>query len=255
MNRRTHLPLLLVLALSAAGPAFAADPPGDPRLSEAQRGLLVLGFNPGKTNGLLTPQTIQALQAFQKQQGLPVTGRADDATMAKLRDRRDNNPTQTLNNPKTGAPERRASSGPVVEPHPQGIGEAVGVGGNALPDAPKEFNPVAGTPANIQPRAAAPRGLGSAEAPVPLAAAPQEAVEASRVALPPGQSSGGFLARALDGAEHGNSWLRWVWLPIAGLLVLLGLGAWLRAGKASNPYLARPGEPTTRRREPTLGER
>jgi hypothetical protein len=87
---------------------------------------------------------------------------------------------------------------------------------------------------------------------VPLAAAPQEAVEASRVALPPGQSEGGFFARALEDAQRGNSWLRWIWLPIAGLLVLLGLGAWLRAGKASNPYLARPGEPVTRRREPTL---
>lgn len=249
MMRRTYLPLCLVLALSAAGPALAADTPaGDPRIAEAERGLLILGLYKGKTTGLPNAEIGHALSSFQQQQGLPVTGRPDAATLAKIQEKL---PIQSLNNPKTGAPVSRAQPAR-PEPRPQGIGEQVGVGAKATSDAPREFNPVAGTPANIQPRAASPRASSSAEAPVPLAAAPQEAVEASRVALPPGQSSGSFLVRALDDIQHGNSWLRWMWLPIAGLLVLLGLGAWRRAGKASNPYLARPGEPVTRRREPTL---
>jgi hypothetical protein len=248
MMRRTALPLCLVLALAATGPAVAADQPaGDPHIAEAERGLLILGLYHGKTTGIANAEIARAISAFQQQQGLPVTGRPDAATLGMIQQKL---PIQSLNNPKTGAPERRASPGPVVEPHPQGVGQAVGVGGNALADAPKEFNPVAGTPANIQPRPASPRA--AAEPPVPLAAAPQEPVEASRVALPPGQSSGGFFARAFEEAERGNSWLRWVWLPIAGLLVLIGVGAWRRAGKASNPYVARPGEPVTRRREPTL---
>jgi hypothetical protein len=251
MMRSVPLSLCLALALSAAVPAFAQQPAGDPKLAEAERGLLILGLYHGKTTGLSNAEIGRAISTFQQQQALPVTGRPDAATLAKIQEKL---PSQSLNNPKTGAPQRRASSGPVVEPHPQGIGEAVGVGDKALPDAPKEFNPVIGTPANIQPRKGAPasRASSAAEAPVPLAAAPQEAVESSNVALPPGQSEGGFLARALDDMQHGNSWLRWIWLPIAGLLVLLGLGAWRRAGKVSNPYLARPGEPVTRRREPTF---
>jgi hypothetical protein len=69
---------------------------------------------------------------------------------------------------------------------------------------------------------------------------------------PPGQSSGTLLERALDEAERGQSWLRWIWAPIAGLLVILAAAAWWRAGRASNPYVG--GSTTdTRRREPTLG--
>ena len=248
MMARRLLPLAVLLALAA--PALAADPPpGDPRIAEAERGLLILGLYHGKTTGLANPEIARALEAFQKQQGLPVSGRPDAATLAKIQDKL---PIQSLNNPKTGAPMPRASSGPVVEPHPQAAGGTVGVGGNALPDAPRAFNPVVGTPANNAAPRSAPRAAAPVEVPVPLAAAPQEPVEASRVSLPPGQSEGGLLVRALDEIERGNSWLRWVWLPIAGLLVLIGLGAWWRAGKSSNPYLARPGEAPTRRREPTL---
>src|SRR5262249_39387473 len=163
-------------------------------------------------------------------------GRPDNATLAKIQEKL---PIQSLNNPKTGAPVSRAEP-PRPEPRPQGIGPQVGVGANATPDAPRDFNPVAGSPSNIQPPpriagAAPPRAPASPAEPVPLTAAPQETVESSRVSLPPGQSDGGFLARTLDDVQHSNGWLRWIWLPIAGLLVLLGLGAWLRAGKSTNP--------------------
>src|SRR5205814_5343059 len=107
-----------------------------------------------------------------------------------------------------------------------------------------------GTPSTIAPRPAPARAAAQVEAPVPLVAAPQERVDASRVSLPPGQSQGSLWSRALDEVERGNSWLRWVWLPIGGLLGLIGLAAWWRAGKASNPYLARSGDAPTRRREP-----
>jgi hypothetical protein len=248
------VPVALTLALGLATTCLAADPPSDPRLSEAQRALLILGLDPGKTTGLVNPQTTHALESFQKQQGLPVTGRPDDATMAKLRDKRDNNPTQVLGNPKTGAPDRRPAAAPAIEPHPQAVGPSVAVGGNLLPDAPREFNPVAGNPAAAGARPPTPSAVAPRlEPPAPIAAAPQEPVRADRVDLPPGQTAGSLLERTLEQAQRGETWLRWIWAPIAGLLVLIGLGAWWRAGRTTNPYLAASDNPTSRRREPTLG--
>jgi peptidoglycan hydrolase-like protein with peptidoglycan-binding domain len=274
MMKRPHrmISLALLLGLGLATSAYAADPAPDSTLAEAQRTLLVLGFNAGRTTGLVTPQSTKALEAFQQQQGLPVTGRADAATMAKLRDKRDNNPNQVLGNSKTGAPESRRAA-PQAEPHPVAAGPAVSVGGNTLPDAPRDFSPVIGNPSaaarapatpsaapsspsrsnGAPPPAPSSRLLGG-EAPAPLAAAPQEAVAADQLDRPSGQRSGSFLERAVESAQHGPDWVHWVWAPIAGLLVILAAGAWWRAGRSRNPYLASPGSSagSVRRREPTL---
>ena len=50
----------------------------------AQLYLTLLGFHPGRVDGVSGPHTRDALQQFQQANGLPVTGLADDATLAAL---------------------------------------------------------------------------------------------------------------------------------------------------------------------------
>lgn len=46
--------------------------------------LMRLGYYKGKIDGKMGPATKEALQAFQRAQGLTVTGVMDNATLAKL---------------------------------------------------------------------------------------------------------------------------------------------------------------------------
>ncbi len=51
---------------------------------EAQQKLISMGYMQGKADGNLNAKTREALQAYQRERGLPVTGRLDDATQAEL---------------------------------------------------------------------------------------------------------------------------------------------------------------------------
>lgn len=104
--------LLLVLAALAGAPALAADE----TLMEAQNILQMLGLNPGKANGEMQPRTAHALGEFQRANGLPSSGKLDDATMTQLRKKRDTQFSGSFGTPKPGASEPRK---PMVEPKPQ----------------------------------------------------------------------------------------------------------------------------------------
>lgn len=52
----------------------------DEQIANAQKMLKGLGFNPGRTDGYFSKDTEQAVQAFQKANQLPVTGRIDETT-------------------------------------------------------------------------------------------------------------------------------------------------------------------------------
>jgi len=54
------------------------------QIRQAQQALDQKGFNAGRADGKLGPETKQALQSFQQSQGLQVTGQLDQQTMAKL---------------------------------------------------------------------------------------------------------------------------------------------------------------------------
>lgn len=54
-------------------------------VAEAQQILASLGFNPGKIDGVMGPNTASAIRAFQTKEGLPATGTLDAGTLAKLR--------------------------------------------------------------------------------------------------------------------------------------------------------------------------
>ena len=57
---------------------------GDWRIGQAQERLKAAGFNPGSIDGVLGPQTKEALRRYQASQGLPVTGVLDEATRQAL---------------------------------------------------------------------------------------------------------------------------------------------------------------------------
>ena len=64
--------------------AAMAAATGFPSVPKAQRALTALGYQPGPIDGILGPHTAGALRAFQGDNALPVTGRLDAATAAKL---------------------------------------------------------------------------------------------------------------------------------------------------------------------------
>ena len=78
-------------------------------VAQAQRALKAQGLDPGPIDGSLGPQTTAALRAYQKAQGLPVTGQLDDATRAKLGDAAGAAPSAS---PRTGGDTRPSAVDP-----------------------------------------------------------------------------------------------------------------------------------------------
>ncbi len=56
----------------------------DQTIYEAQKKLEELGYDPGKADGIRGKKTVTAIKLFQEDSGLPVTGRLDSQTVAKL---------------------------------------------------------------------------------------------------------------------------------------------------------------------------
>jgi hypothetical protein len=106
------MPILAVLVALAGAPALA----GDDTLQEAQNILLMLGYHPGKSDGVARPQTAKALTEFQHANKLAATGKLDDTTMATLRQLRDTKFSGSFATPKSNAPTPRKIQ---VEPKPQ----------------------------------------------------------------------------------------------------------------------------------------
>jgi murein L,D-transpeptidase YcbB/YkuD len=75
----------------ALTPEEKADPPvvgsiplSKGEVSNAQHALTALGYGPLKADGVFGPGTHRAIEAFQKERGLPVTGRLDADTIRAL---------------------------------------------------------------------------------------------------------------------------------------------------------------------------
>ena len=83
MRTLTLLTALAVALTLTATPTLAQDRAA---IEKAQKTLKQQGHDPGTVDGVMGPQTVTALRAYQKQQGLDVTGRLDAATLAKLGD-------------------------------------------------------------------------------------------------------------------------------------------------------------------------
>ncbi len=61
-------------------------PLDQPVVKTAQRKLLDLGYDVGLVDGLIGPRVRKEVRAFQEQNGLPMTGELDSATLSKLAD-------------------------------------------------------------------------------------------------------------------------------------------------------------------------
>jgi soluble lytic murein transglycosylase-like protein len=81
VRRRTLiLATALAVALAASAPALALNP----QSAGLQVALRFQGLYSGPIDGLVGPQTVHALRAFQRREGLPVTGLADVKTRIAL---------------------------------------------------------------------------------------------------------------------------------------------------------------------------
>jgi peptidoglycan hydrolase-like protein with peptidoglycan-binding domain len=56
----------------------------DPQVRQVQQALKDKGHDPGQVDGIMGPQTKQALQSFQQQQGISGAGELDQQTLAAL---------------------------------------------------------------------------------------------------------------------------------------------------------------------------
>ena len=56
-----------------------------PAIRQAQARLKAVGFDPGPIDGVMGKPTQRALRGYQNANGLPVTGKLDDATRNTLR--------------------------------------------------------------------------------------------------------------------------------------------------------------------------
>ena len=70
-------------AAATEAPAHAA-PAASMSVEDMQKRLVELGYQPGTPDGKSGPRTVNALKKFQQDHHLPVTGRLDPETIARL---------------------------------------------------------------------------------------------------------------------------------------------------------------------------
>ncbi len=83
-NGRTYAQNQYDIKLEQACARFSSGSMPDMELRNAQAALLLLGYGPGKIDGVLGNRTRHALKAFQLGNGLSVTGALDETTYAAL---------------------------------------------------------------------------------------------------------------------------------------------------------------------------
>ena len=84
-------PFGIVVSVPGTGEAHAVAPGAADRpltlaeIAEMQQLLKLLAFDPGSTDGLVTPQTTDAIRAYEGIAGLPTDGHPSMALLASLR--------------------------------------------------------------------------------------------------------------------------------------------------------------------------
>ncbi|WP_207459462.1 peptidoglycan-binding domain-containing protein [Azospirillum sp. SYSU D00513] len=257
------LPVVIGLAASGLpGTAALAQSAGD--LQWAQTILKDKGYNiGGRANGQMTPQTGAALSAYQKANGLPATGKLDQATVSKMMAERQAKAAPTVGNlaqqkPGGGGPGQTPRQTREVAPraaNSTGKVEALGGqegGGAAFSSGFPGSGAAAG--GTLGTAGSAPRGAEPAPqaAPRPNVAATTASGEPVPTVEPGSSALGGgsFLPSWATGA------LRYVLMAVLAATVG-GLGfAWWRSGRASAPVQAPVRQERREARlEPTFGGR
>jgi peptidoglycan hydrolase-like protein with peptidoglycan-binding domain len=76
--------LFIALSISFWLAVLAVEAANDPEVYRAQKALKQLGYNPGALDGLWGGTTQRAIERFQRDKGLPVTGELDEKTKSAL---------------------------------------------------------------------------------------------------------------------------------------------------------------------------
>ena len=87
MTRKLSLPAVVFMALIMCLVVFGdlrSAMAGNPTVKAAQEKLAAQGYNPGPADGLLGSQTKRAIEAFQRDHSLTVTGTLDQKTAERL---------------------------------------------------------------------------------------------------------------------------------------------------------------------------
>jgi hypothetical protein len=86
---------------------------GPEQIREVQKQLKEAGFNPGPIDGQLGRQTSQAIREYQKDNGLPQTGRLDEPTRELLMAERSQPSSGRMDAPSGSAPSRPMGDEPM----------------------------------------------------------------------------------------------------------------------------------------------
>jgi ankyrin repeat protein len=81
--RNAKIPILVIILVAAISLTGDTEP-SDPAVYQAQKNLKELGYDPGSPDGIWGKKTASAVKRFQLDNGLPVTGKLDTQTRAKL---------------------------------------------------------------------------------------------------------------------------------------------------------------------------
>jgi peptidoglycan hydrolase-like protein with peptidoglycan-binding domain len=109
---------------SSGGAAMGADATlSQPSIQQAQQQLKAQGLYNGPIDGVIGPETKQALSQFQQQNGLPQTATLDQQTMSRLMAPGSNPPASmsgSTQQPMTSPSPSSSSSGSYQQPRPSG---------------------------------------------------------------------------------------------------------------------------------------
>ncbi|TWB50011.1 peptidoglycan-binding domain-containing protein [Nitrospirillum viridazoti] len=255
----------VMLTTAGAGLALAAPAdtnggePNSATIQWAQNILKEKELYDGRASSRMDPPTIAALRQYQKAEGLKVTGKLDQDTIARMMEGRPVD--KTVGNLADPTSRARASQPRLKEEdvQPKAARSAVGVEKGAQSQESTVLsvsrNPgasaPAGAPADLPPPSVTQRPGGTANAQPARGQDATSTTGAGRIAVET-QSTGDTPEQAPTEITAPD-WARNALLGFVGALLALMAGIWWWSGRRPSRKAAKRGRPGDVRREPSLG--
>ncbi|WP_159107122.1 peptidoglycan-binding domain-containing protein [Azospirillum sp. B4] len=253
----------VMLTAAGAAPALAADgEPNSATIQWAQNILKERELYEGRASSRMDPPTVAALRQYQKVEGLKVTGKLDQDTIARMMEGRPVD--KTVGNLADPTSRARASQPRLREEdvQPKAARSAVGV----EKAAPAQESTVLSVSRNPGPPAAASTAAPAGSADLPPPSVTQRPGGAPAAQPAPGQDTAASAGRAaVETQSMGETpespveltapdWARNALMGfIAALLLLMGGVWWWSGRRPSRKAAPKRGRPGDVRREPSLG--
>jgi len=109
MTLKHFVVFLLLITVSIFGTTATAQ---DADVQSVQSALSELGYDPGSADGFMGPKTRSAIEAFQRDREIPITGRVDEATLLTIR-QNVKQPQEVLQ-PAAPVPETKTDNGSAI---------------------------------------------------------------------------------------------------------------------------------------------